>query len=787
MKTDPDLAFLAGSSSMARLIRERDWSSSALGAAQDWPQSLRSTVNLLLRSAFPMFVAWGPELRLLHNDAYGEILGAKHPASLGEPFLDVWHEIRADLAPLVARVVGGEAFYMENLPLRLRRRGYEEDAWFTFSWSPVLDDEGAIAGIYCACVETTPMVLAERQQRAEQERLQTLFNQAPGFAAVLRGPDHVFEMANQAYRQITDGRELIGKPIAQALPELAGQGYLGWLDEAYRSGEPFVGHSVSVALQRSGTVPLDAFIDFVFQPLKNAAGQVDGIFIQGHEVTDQYQANQALLAFSNSIPAIAWVAGVDGRLQRLNSQWEIYTGRTEQESLGFQWLDALHPDDREAPGLAWETARVGGWPWETEYRLRGRDGAYRWFHTRSVPQLDAVGRVLLWFGTTTDIEESKQTAQALRDADRQKDEFLATLAHELRNPLAPIRTAVHLLETPNAGEHVRSRAVKVIGRQVGHMAHLLDDLIDIARITQNRLVLKKDMVSVEWVMESALEAVRPLAESKRHVLTVDDQTGGARLLADPVRLTQILSNLLNNACKYTDPGGAIAFQSGIQDGVLVFKVTDTGIGLTAESIGRIFNMFAQEQSALHRSEGGLGVGLALAKGLVELHGGALTAYSDGPGHGSSFVVNVPVSVHEATPAAPSGASGGLATAVAYTVLLADDNTDATNVLADVLRGHGHVVHTVNNGAEAIDLASRLKPDILVLDIGMPVLNGYEVARWTKSQNHAPWNPLLIAATGWGRDDDRKKARDAGFDVHLTKPFSPAQLVDVITQHKPAPV
>lgn len=256
MSAHPPLAFLTGDTGVPRLMREQDWAISSLGTSVLWPQSLCSVVNLMLGSAFPMFVAWGPTLSLLYNDAYAEVLGAKHPQALGRPFYEAWHDIRADIEPLVQRALGGEAFFVENLPLRMRRHGYDEDTWFTFSYSPVRNEAGAIAGLYCACTETTAMVLAERHQRAEQERLQTLFSQAPGFVAVTRGPDHVFEIANHAYLQMTGFRDVIGKPVAEALPEVVEQGFVALFDKVFATGEPYVGRSVRLMLNSEPDAPL---------------------------------------------------------------------------------------------------------------------------------------------------------------------------------------------------------------------------------------------------------------------------------------------------------------------------------------------------------------------------------------------------------------------------------------------------------------------------------------------------------------------------------------------------
>jgi signal transduction histidine kinase/CheY-like chemotaxis protein len=431
---------------------------------------------------------------------------------------------------------------------------------------------------------------------------------------------------------------------------------------------------------------------------------------------------------------------------------------------------------------AWTAGREAVSEWQAEHRLRRRDGQWRWFLTRAVPQLDANGRVLRWFGTTTDIEEARRSAQALREADRQKDEFLATLAHELRNPLAPIRTAVHLLSMPAAPESARARAVQIVGRQVSHMARLLDDLIDVARITQRRLVLKPERVRVQAVVDSALEVAAPLAQAKNHQLAARVHEPELQVQADPVRLAQVLSNLLNNAAKYTDPGGSIVLEVQREGGWLCFSVTDTGIGMTPEALDKVFAMFAQEQSALDRSEGGLGIGLALAKGLVELHGGTISAQSEGPGRGSRFVVRLPLADSAVADAQGAGAVAARGKDTPCVVLLADDNIDAADVLAELLRLEGHVVHVAGDGHRAQALATELHPQVLVLDIGMPGLNGYEVARFVRAQ---PWGAtaLLIAATGWGQEEDQRKALEAGFDLHLTKPFAPEQLLAAIATRR----
>lgn len=367
----------------------------------------------------------------------------------------------------------------------------------------------------------------------------------------------------------------------------------------------------------------------------------------------------------------------------------------------------------------------------------------------------------------------------MRDADQQKDEFLATLAHELRNPLAPLRNAATLLAMPGLTERARLHTTQVISRQVGQMSRLLDDLIDIARITQRGLLLKKELVDVGTLVDSALEAARPLAEAKHHTLDVRVQDRSVQLLVDPARITQVLSNVLNNACKYTDPGGRIELDVTAHEGLVRFQITDNGIGIRASALDTLFVMFTQEKVALERSEGGLGIGLALVKGLVELHDGTVSASSEGTGRGSCFVVTIPSGdLTRPSPAViPHPRAGSTRTGV---VLLADDNCDASDLLAQLLRMSGHIVHIAHDGIAAIELAREHRPDVLVLDIGMPGLNGYQVAQHVRAQ---PWGtkPLIIAATGWGQEQDRQKSAKAGFDLHLTKPFDPQVLTDLIAQ------
>lgn len=292
------LSFLTGGGEAGALMRSMDWSVSPLGRPEEWPQSLRTVVSLLLNSKFPMFVAWGPDLGFLYNDPYAEILGTKHPKAMGRRFRDIWSEIWDDIEPLVSKALVGEATFHEDLPLIMRRKGFDEQTYFTFSYSPVHDETGGIGGMFCACTETTREVESRRSLKAEKDRLQTLFQEAPGIMAMVSGPEHVFELANASYLELVGDRDLIGMTVREALPELEGQGFYELLDKVYSTGEPFVGREVPILLQRQQDAsPETRYVDFVYQPVMDNQGRVTGIFAEGHDVTERTMAmrHQGLL------------------------------------------------------------------------------------------------------------------------------------------------------------------------------------------------------------------------------------------------------------------------------------------------------------------------------------------------------------------------------------------------------------------------------------------------------------------------------------------------------------
>jgi PAS domain S-box-containing protein len=371
----------------------------------------------------------------------------------------------------------------------------------------------------------------------------------------------------------------------------------------------------------------------------------------------------------------------------------------------------------------------------------------------------------------------RQREDALREADSRKNEFLALLAHELRNPIAPIRYALAMMRKPGASAEQRARAEDIIDRQAAHMGRLLDDLLDVSRITRGSLELRKSVTTLDSAVATAVEAAQPFIDAKHHALKIELPDHVVRMEADPARLAQILSNLLINAAKFTPEGGRIELEATNGDRDVTVTVRDNGIGIGPELMPRLFTLLAQPQPALDRSENGLGVGLALVRGLVHLHGGTIEARSAGPGRGSEFIVRLPVGAAAAQEEKPHDA--GQAGSAGLRVLVVDDNRDAADSCAMLLELSGHRARTAYNGTQALQLGENLLPHVVLLDIGLPDLNGYEVARRIRATAWGAHLPL-VAVTGWGKEEDRERAFAAGFDHHLTKPVAPEAVASLVT-------
>lgn len=824
--------FLSGGGVMAARIASYDWSRSPIGEIAGWPQSLRTALSIILNSKFPKYMTWGSQYIGFYNDAYIPLLGKKE--ALGLPFNETWAEAWHIVGPIAQRAMAGEASYFENLPIVIERHGYPEQTYYTFSYSPIRDESGDVGGVQCTVVETTATVVAVRQQQfqlelweglrgldapdeitgfacqllgkymnavrvgyanvieatntidvkqgwhdgtvvtvvgqklplnsfgpqivdelrqgrtvrlrdvatdprseegaraylalnmrsalivpitrggelisivsvgvkepriwndeevalaedtaertrsaveraiaeqalkdklaQERDRLQMLFHQAPSFVAVLKGPEHVFELVNAAYMRLIGNRHVIGLPARQALPDAEGQGFFEKLDEVYATGKAFSALEAPLAIRQEAGHPLvTRYLDFIYQPVIEPNGSVSGIFVEGSDVT-----------------------------------------------------------------------------------------------------------------------ERKLASDALREADRRKDEFLAMLAHELRNPLAPVSTAAQLLKLA-ADDADRVRQVSdIISRQVKHMSELVDDLLDVSRVTRGLVELQKEYLDVKAVVYGAIEQVQPLIEARRHTLTTKMDAEHLPVHGDRTRLIQILVNLLNNAAKYTPQGGEIALTVTARDGSVSIAVADNGAGIAPDLLPRVFELFVQGERTPDRSQGGLGIGLALVKSIVGLHGGFVEACSAGAGQGSVFTVTLPLQADARACARDDAAISLSKTLKPLRIMIVDDNADAARTLAVLLELEGHRIQLHEDGRRALAAAQQNIPDVFVLDIGLPDMTGYELASKLRAQP-ALSRATFIALTGYGQARDRLSSKSAGFHHHLIKPVDIRQLSAILAGVEP---
>lgn len=473
---------------------------------------------------------------------------------------------------------------------------------------------------------------------------------------------------------------------------------------------------------------------------------------------------------ADQAPALIWMAGPDLGRYYFNQAWLDFTGRTLAEEQGDGWMESVHPDDLGRCLETYQAAFAAQLPFSKEYRLRRHDGEYRWITSKGAPSYDSQGQFLGYIGSGLDITELKHAEEALKNADRHKDEFLAILAHELRNPLAPLRNALHVLGLGEGGD--AQGICAMMQRQVGHLARLVDDLLEMSRIARGKVELKPEPVDLTTVLGSAIETSQPLIESARHRLHVAWPEQPLGLHADPARLTQVFVNLLNNAAKYMAPGGEIRVDARRHDGHAVVSIRDQGIGISPDRLAHVFDLFVQGEDG---TQGGLGVGLCLVRDLVQMHGGQVEAYSDGPGRGSEFVVYLPLAVPQAeAPSAPVAPPCVLPSAPRR-VLVVDDNHDSADSLGLLLGYLGAEARVAYSGQAALDMvADGFAPGLVLLDLGMPGMDGYEVARRLRQLPDGA-APTVVALTGWGQDRDKHRTQVAGFDLHMVKPVDAEDL------------
>lgn len=510
---------------------------------------------------------------------------------------------------------------------------------------------------------------------------------------------------------------------------------------------------------------------------EGASRQVSSFVGTVADVTERHLVDAALREdearfrlMADASPATLWLTDPDGHCTFLNRRWYELTGQTEEEALGLGWTTATHPDDQAHAGKAFLDANAARAFFQTEYRLRTADGSYRWAIDIGRPWFSGTGDYAGMVGAVFDIDDRKRAEEAIEEANRRKDQFLATLAHELRNPLAPISNALQVWPLVEQKPEEAQRIREMMGRQVRQMVRLIDDLLDVSRINRGKIELRTERLDLGVAVGAAVEALQPFIDAHRHELTVVLPSDPLPVDADLGRLVQVFGNLLNNAAKYTRPGGHVWLTVRREGDTAVVTVRDDGSGIPEDMLTGVFEMFAQVDQSLGRSHGGLGIGLTLVKSLVELHGGTVEARSEGPGRGSEFIVRLPAAPGvQASGGASSTFHRSLPAPPRHRVLVVDDVVPSASTLALMLKGLGQDPREAYDGASALQLAEAFRPMVAFVDIAMPGMDGYEVARRLRAL--AGPAPVLVALTGYGQEEDRRRALEAGFDHHLVKPTS----------------
>lgn len=914
---------------MGERIFAHDWSES-LGPIESWPPHLKLATNIVLLLPSPAIALWGPEFIQIYNDRFREVMGRKHPNGLGQPVRESWQEVWDFLAPIYEGVMTRrESYLFDEQRLVLNRSGVPEECFFRLTYSPLpgaLPDgssshDAAPGGVLVTVTEVTEMVrsrkreaervqLKEALQASRIELLEKVFRTAPSFLHVLRGPEFIFEFANDAYYQLVGKRELIGRPAFDALPEAAGCGFQEKLIEVMSTCKPYIGFELPMILSPgSGQPPEEHYIDLVFLPLPDEDGKCQRVLGHGVDVTmhvrRRKQAEEALreseerfrraleidtigviffdglgqiIEANNAFRKISGLCGADKgtglircevqtppdwteiclravrefgltgqtgpyekELVRTNGSrwWALFTAKQldEKESVGYVidtttrklaeqslresearfralseaspaltwqvdtkgdavyvnqrfldmfavakenltgsgWRRVVHPDDAPAYLAAFEHALREQARFQHRVRVKTKQGEWRWLKSYALPWFTVAGKYAGHVGISIDITEAVKAETALLEADRRKDEFLATLAHELRNPLAPISNALALIARPD-GEAAVRQLLPVINRQVDYMVRLVDDLLEISRITSGKVELRREAIDLNAVLRNTVEANMAFIDENRHKLDLLIPETPLMVYGDPVRLEQVFTNLLNNAARYTPKGGQIWLSARQEGEAAVVSVRDNGIGILRAMLPRLFDLFAQERRNGVGTQQGLGIGLNLVQRLVDMHGGSVEAKSAGKDQGTEITVRLPLSrtaEKSVEPEAPVTPAAGTR------VLVVDDNHDAGEVLAMLLESMGFEARAVDSGAGALATLPDYQPEVILMDIGMPEMNGYEVARRIREQPQYD-HIKLVALTGWGQEKDRLLSRESGFDHHLTKPVDFKVLKGLIT-------
>jgi signal transduction histidine kinase len=680
-----ELDSLRGGGAAGDVLRAVDWTRNALGPIAQWSPSLQASVRAMLATRQATCLFWGPELINLYNDGFMPLLGEKHPAAMGQRARDCWSDAWPVVGGLLADVVTeGKAVLFEEMLVPIVRRGRLEDAWWNYSYSPLFDDGGAIAGVLVVATETTSEVAGRKQLEAAKldvdlarQELQGVFMQAPLPMALLKGPEHLFTLVNEPYRALV-GRDVRGRTLAEAFTEDEVGYYRPFLDRVYETGEAVALQEAFLRLVDPSGAAVERYIDVGYHPYRDATGHVTGILAVIHDVTSKVAA------------------------------------RTHESEL-------------------------------------------------------------------------RKVAEA---ANRAKDEFLATVSHELRNPLNAMLGWSRLLGTSREPARL-DKGLAVIEKNARAQAKLIDDILDVSRIISGKVLLELRRVQLADVIKNAVESIRPAAAAKRIRLALDLAETTVSFVADEDRLQQIVWNLLSNAVKFTPTGGEVRVAATTTGGSSVsIRVEDTGKGIVADLLPYVFDRFRQGDASTTKRHSGLGLGLAIVRHLVELHGGTVSAHSAGEGRGAVFEVVLPIPAVAPRAIAAEASSVGeersrprAVTADSLGgvhVLVVDDEDDARELLATVLQEAGASVTAASSVAEALAVLQTTTISIVVSDVGMPVEDGYTFLRRLRVEAPVALRQIpALALTAYARAEDRQRAASAGFQEHAAKPIDPDLLVATV--------
>ena len=828
--------FFAGAGISNALARATDWQSTPVGPWETWPTSLKSTLAMVFHARQPMFVWWGPQLVQFYNDAYLPSFGrGKHPAAMGQPGRDCWQEIWPIIWPQIEDVMlRRKASWNEDHLVPIERNGRIEEVYWTYSYGPVFDDDGAVGGTLVICTETTARVIAERRMRLLRA-LADRTSLASDTAALMRHAAHVLaecpadiplavlfaedratgQLVLVAHPGLTaEAAEQLGAPLRAALlaaltldptPRLVSLADLTGPVHAGPWPEP-VEHAWIAVLAGPGPRPAAllllgssprlsfdlAYGQFFAQLLESLGVAQTRIEADQARLSTQRERDNLLL---RAPVATALLTGPQHVFELANPLYRQMVGG--RELLGKAYLQAF-PElvGTELSAILDRVYATGEVHVNEELRIAlaldaSGELVDRYFKFNLEPLRDDSGRVYGMMAVAVDISEQvfarhtlertsaerEKLLAALEAANRTKDEFLAMLGHELRNPLSPIVTALQLMKLRHAGVHPRE--LQIIERQVTHLVRLVDDLLDVSRITRGQIELRRETVDVAEVLTKAIEMASDLLEKRQHRLSLAVPDDGLVCDGDPVRLAQVIANLLTNAARYTEPGGHVRLTAYQEADEVVIRVKDDGIGIPPEMLPRVFDLFMQVKRGVDRFEGGLGIGLALVQNLVALHGGKVLAASEGPGRGSEFVVRLPVKARVSVDE-PAASPGPATDATRCRVLVVDDNVDAAELLGDMLTLFGYEVALAHDALAALAEVARFAPQVAILDIGLPVIDGYELARRIRAEPQGA-SCRLLALTGYGQESDRRRSDAAGFECHLVKPLDIERIVALIEQ------